>query len=169
MKALALAAAAALVASPAAAQDTLTFTNADAELMVGCLAHLSDPKRAEENPTEIRRQTECVGAASDICMDSEPEGYTTIGMVECMARETDWWDSQLNTSYSTLSETLEPELFATLQQAQRTWITFRDQSCGFEYDYWGNGSMRTIAHAGCMLEETARRAEALSNYLNPEQ
>ncbi len=167
MKPLAIAAIL-LIALPATAQDATTFTTADADLMTGCIAELSDPKRAAENPQEVRRQAQCVGAASNVCMDTEEDGYTTIGMVECMARETAWWDSQLNANYTMLQQTLETDLFSTLQQAQRTWITYRDQSCGFEYDMWGNGSMRSIAHASCILDETARRAETLSNYLNPE-
>ncbi|WP_417584198.1 lysozyme inhibitor LprI family protein [Pelagibacterium sp.] len=167
MKALAIIASM-LIALPATAQDTTSFTTADAELMTGCIAELSDPKRAEENPDAVRQASQCIGAASNVCMDTEDGGYTTIGMVECMARETDWWDSQLNTSYASLGETLEADLFTTLQHAQRAWIAYRDQSCGFEYDRWGNGSMRTIAHASCMLDETARRAQTLSGYLNPE-
>jgi uncharacterized protein YecT (DUF1311 family) len=148
-----------LVALPATAQDTTTFTTADADLMTACLADLSDPSS---------KQTDCIGAASNVCMDTEEGGYSTIGMVQCTARETDWWDSRLNTSYTKLGETLDADLFTTLQQAQRTWIAYRDQSCGFEYDFWGNGSMRSIAHASCMLDETARRAETLWRYLNPE-
>ncbi|WP_339645636.1 lysozyme inhibitor LprI family protein [uncultured Pelagibacterium sp.] len=148
-----------LVALPATAQDTTTFTTADADLMTACLADLSDPSS---------KQTDCIGAVSNVCMDTEEGGYSTIGMVQCTARETDWWDSRLNTSYTKLGETLDADLFTTLQQAQRTWIAYRDQTCGFEYDFWGNGSMRSIAHASCMLDETARRAETLWRYLNPE-
>ena len=148
-----------LVALPATAQDSTTFTTADADLMTACLADLSDPSS---------KQTDCIGTASNVCMDTEEGGYSTIGMVQCTARETDWWDSRLNTSYTKLGETLDADLFTTLQQAQRTWIAYRDQSCGFEYDFWGNGSMRSIAHASCMLDETARRAETLWRYLNPE-
>ncbi|AEQ52865.1 lysozyme inhibitor LprI family protein [Pelagibacterium halotolerans] len=163
MKALAIAVSM-FIALPATAQDTVTFTTADADLMTVCLADLAEA----ESPEAVHRQTDCIGAASNVCMDTEEGGYSTVGMVECTARETDWWDSQLNASYTTLGETLDADLFATLQDAQRTWIAYRDQSCGFEYDFWGDGSMRSIAHASCMLEETARRAETLWRYLNPE-
>ncbi|WP_421950131.1 lysozyme inhibitor LprI family protein [Pelagibacterium sp.] len=161
MKALALAAAL-FVALPATAQDMATFTTEDAKLMTTCIEGLSDPDR------EVRGQSQCVGTASNSCMETEDGGYTTIGMVDCMSRETDWWDSQLNASYSSLRETLDTNLFETLQDAQRSWIAYRDKSCGFEYDMWGDGSMRSIAHASCMLDETARRAETLWRYLNPE-
>ena len=167
MRALAIAASL-LIALPAAAQDTMTFTAADAELMTACIADLSDPKLAAENPQQVRSQTDCAGAASNTCMDTEEGGYTTVGMVECTARETDWWDSQLNANYSSLRENLDADLFTTLQQAQRSWLTYREQNCGFEYDMWGNGSMRSIAHASCMLHETASRAETLWRYLHPE-
>lgn len=163
MKALAIVASL-LIASPALAQDTADFTAADADLMTACLANLSDA----DNPQDLPKQTQCIGAATDMCMETEEDGYTTIGMVACMSRETAWWDNQLNASYESLQQTLDAELFTTLQKAQRAWIAYRDQSCSFEYDFWGDGSMRNIAHASCMRDETARRAETLSGYLNPE-
>ena len=168
MRPFAIAAALFLSATlPAAAQDETTFTTEDAALMTTCIESLSD--QADASDPQIRKQTECVGVASNQCMETEEGGYSTMGMVACMARETDWWDSQLNASYTSLRETLEPGLFETLQQAQRSWIDYRDQTCGFEYDLWGDGSMRNIAHAGCMQDETARRAEALAGDLTPGQ
>lgn len=170
MKPFAIAAALLLSTTlPAAAQDETTFTTEDAAQMTACIDGLSDSAQAETSDPQVRKQTECIGAASNQCMETEEGGYSTIGMVECMARETDWWDSQLNASYTSLSETLEAGLFETLQDAQRSWIDYRDQTCGFEYDLFGDGTMRSIAHAGCMLDETARRAEALAGYLMPGQ
>ena len=148
--------AALLTVSPVAAQETPTFTPADAELMTACM-----DGRAE---TEADGGTDCVGTASNACMENEEDGATTIGMTQCTARETAWWDGQLNVHYASLEETLAPEIFDMLRDAQRSWIAYRDASCGFEYELWSDGTIRSVVFAGCMLEETARRAQALERY-----
>lgn len=108
----------------------------------------------------------CVGVASSTCMESEPDGATTVGMVACTARETAWWDSQLNAHYSSLEVSLTAELATKLREAQRAWIAYRDAGCGFEYDLWSEGTIRSVVHAGCVLDETARRAQRLASYVD---
>lgn len=159
-----------LIASlPAAAQDTPTFTPEDAELMTACIDGLGDPALSEANPDEVRPQTNCIGAASNPCMENEEGGYSTIGMAECVGRETNWWDSQLNVHYASLEETLDADLFASLRDAQRSWLAYRDASCGFEYELWSEGTIRTLVYASCILDSTAQRAYALSGYVNRPQ
>lgn len=151
-----------LIVFPAGAQET-TFTPEDAKLMTECIEGLAASNNAESDFADVQPQTQCIGAASNICMQTD---YSTLGMTECMGRETDWWDSQLNVHYASLEESLEPSLFTSLQQAQRAWIAFRDASCGFEYELWSEGTIRSIVGASCMLELTAQRADALSGYVN---
>jgi uncharacterized protein YecT (DUF1311 family) len=158
-----------VAALPVTAQETPTFTQEDAELMTECIDGLGDPELAEANPDEVRPQTNCVGAASNACMENEEGGYSTAGMADCVARETDWWDGQLNVHYTFLEETLNADLFASLREAQRSWIAYRDASCGFEYDLWSEGTIRTLIYAGCILDSTAQRAYALSGYVNRPQ
>ena len=147
-----------LSALPALAEDTPTFTTEDARLMILCL----DGSTAGEGTTD------CVGVASSACMESEPEGATTVGMVACTARETAWWDSQLNAHYSSLETSLSADLATALREAQRAWIAYRDAGCGFEYDLWSEGTIRSVVHAGCLLDETARRAQRLAGYVDGE-
>lgn len=161
-------AAALFLALPAAAQQPAAFTTADAALMTACIEKLSSANQAEDDPAALRPMTDCIGAASTVCMESEDGGFSTIGMVTCTARETDWWDSQLNTQYAGLRESLAPDLFSTLQAAQRAWIDYRDKACGFEYDLWGEGSIRSVIHAGCMLDLTAARAYRVGTYAHAE-
>lgn len=149
-----------LLVAPATAQETPTFTPEDAELMTACIEGLSG------TPEEPASHTDCIGAASNPCMENQEGGSTTIGMTECMGRETAWWDSQLNVHYASLKESLGPDLFASLRDAQRAWIAYRDASCGFEYDLWSEGTIRSIVFASCMLDQTARRATALEGYAN---
>lgn len=148
-----------LLASPAAAEEAPSYTPEDASLMTACIERLSDGDSGDTRP-----QTECIGAASNACMENEEGGFTTVGMAACTARETAWWDSQLNAHYTSLEATLDADLFSALRDAQRAWIAYRDASCGFEYDLWSDGTIRSIVFAGCMLDLTARRAQTLARY-----
>lgn len=80
------------------------------------------------------------------------------------------WDRLLNETYADLvllshrRELLAEEegrtpapLQTMLRDAQRAWIAFRDADCDHEYAIWGEGSMRQIAGALCLLERTATR------------
>ena len=134
---------------PVLAQENAP-TDEDRALLEQCLAG------EEEAPTPDA----CIGAASDACM-AEPEGATTIGMTECSARETALWDERLNARYAELEETLEPEVFAALREAQRAWIAWRDAECSFARALWAPGTISTVVAANCLLDQTARRAIAL--------
>ncbi len=124
--------------------------------------------------TSVEERQACKGGMSEQCMDAEPAGHSTYGMVRCTAAETMVWDRFLNEIYQDQMAGLKamdaeeakhfPE-FANradaLRTAQRAWIAFRDGECGLEYALWGAGSMRQIAGAACHLEMTADRVIAL--------
>jgi uncharacterized protein YecT (DUF1311 family) len=151
----------AVLASPAVAQDN-QFTTADEIEMQNCWEAVTDLNLQGEEHT----LQECIGAASNVCMEEEEGGMTTMGMASCIMRENSWWDSILNINYQNLKQVLEPNQFEDLRDAQRKWIAYRDASCAFHYNYWGNGTMRSTAFAGCMLDTTAQRAVELSGILD---
>jgi len=112
----------------------------------------------------------CVGPSSSACMDTEQDGYSTVGMMFCTLAEYEAWDAELNTVYQSLLDGMrredaqEAESFPefanraeSLRDAQRAWIPLRDADCGLEYALWGAGSMRQIAGASCLLDRTAQR------------
>jgi uncharacterized protein YecT (DUF1311 family) len=142
-----------LVISAPVLADEHTFTQADDAAMSSCLDDLGAGAPAD-----------CIGEASNFCQE-EPGGATTAGIGICLARETDWWDFQLNAHYESLEADLDAETFETLREAQRAWIDYRDANCAFAYKYWEEGSIRSVAHASCMLDETAHRALALEEVL----
>ncbi|MEL6518445.1 MAG: lysozyme inhibitor LprI family protein [Pseudomonadota bacterium] len=118
----------------------------------------------------------CVGAMTEACLAGEPDGQTTVGMMQCVLAEHVVWDGYLNAEYratmgwARAADQAEGEdlpEFArraeALRAAQRAWIAFRDTECGLAYAVWGAGSMRQIAGADCLMEMTARRALDLTN------
>ncbi|TDQ67517.1 uncharacterized protein DUF1311 [Maritalea mobilis] len=150
-----------ILATNAFAQDN-QFTTADEIQMQNCWEAVTDLNLQGEEHTLI----ECVGAASNVCMEEEEGGMTTMGMSACIMREHSWWDSILNINYQNLKQVLQPSQFEDLRDAQRKWIAYRDASCAFHYNYWGEGTMRSTAFAGCMLDTTAQRAAEISNILD---
>ncbi|MCF4099529.1 lysozyme inhibitor LprI family protein [Maritalea mediterranea] len=149
------------LAQPSVAQDN-QFTMEDEMHMQNCWEAVTDMNLQGEEHT----LDECIGTAAEVCMEEEEGGMTTIGMSSCMMREHSWWDSILNIQYQNLKQVLEPALFEDLRDAQRKWIPYRDASCSFHYNYWGDGTMRSTAFASCMLDATANRAIELSNILD---
>ncbi|SLN58196.1 lysozyme inhibitor LprI family protein [Pseudooctadecabacter jejudonensis] len=129
-----------------------------------CLSAAPDPQTAAA----------CVGAASTACMETEDDGFSTVGMMFCTLAEYHAWDAELNAAYQAARADMaqldaqEQELFAefatradSLRTAQRAWITFRDAECALAYALWGAGSMRQIAGASCLLDMTATRTVEL--------
>ncbi|WP_102223076.1 lysozyme inhibitor LprI family protein [Acidimangrovimonas sediminis] len=102
----------------------------------------------------------CLGAASNACQ-TLPGGDTTVGIVTCIGKETAVWDTLLNRGYKKLRAGFRKQgngLPEALVKTQRAWIGFRDAQCALDYARWGNGSMRGIAAANCMMVMTAARA-----------
>lgn len=116
----------------------------------------------------------CIGVVTDPCQDAGPGGQTTLGMVDCLRRETRAWDRLLDEEYAAATawaqveddaeRPLFPEFAAraeALRTAQAAWVAFRDAECRLAYAAWGAGSIRSIAGAVCHRDMTAERAIAL--------
>lgn len=116
---------------------------------------------------------DCLGHASGEC---QRLGFSsTIGIVRCIQAETEVWDKHLNQSYKALSAAFTARdaassegkilLNESLLAAQRAWIAFRDAECRLSYAQWQDGTIRSVFHAGCMLDFTARRAIELRDMI----
>lgn len=101
--------------------------------------------------------------AYDRCLAS-PDGQSTMGMIACAGAELKLQDARLNRAYQAAMKRLDqPRQRAALQKAQRAWIAFRDADCASLYDQdWG--TLSRIEANACMLDHTARRADALEQY-----
>lgn len=127
---------------------------------------------------DAARPMDCVGLTVRECTE-RPGGDTTVGMVDCITTETDAWDAILNDEYKATMEQLRdadatgdiaaPDLtrVATLREAQRAWIAFRDAECRAQYALWGGGTLRQVVGANCVMSETAERAIELRQMREP--
>lgn len=113
-------------------------------------------------------QHDCIGKASDACMQA-PEGSSTVGMNQCLTAEKDDWDRLLNDNYSKLVEISKtadaalgdaaaPKSLPLLQNMQRDWIAYRDSSCLYAASAFTGGSAAGPAAGQCLLELTAEQA-----------
>ena len=147
----------AALAGPASAQEPA----APVEAVRACV-------EAAERAPEAERA--CIGVSALACIDADPAAQTTVGMAGCYAAETAAWDALMNATYAdlvglsaalTADETADGatpvDQEGLLRAAQRAWVTFRDADCAQEAGHWGEGSMRQVAGAECLLDRTASR------------
>lgn len=106
-----------------------------------------------------------VPAAAQDC----DEAQTTLEMGVCLQDALAAADAELNLTYRLAMESLGeielPAVAASLKQAQRAWITYRDLACASERALYEGGSMAGIARTGCLLRLTDERVTGLSEFL----
>jgi uncharacterized protein YecT (DUF1311 family) len=104
----------------------------------------------------------CVGTVSEPCIKDEM-AMPPSEITACYERERLVWDSILNDSFCRLRAKLEDKQVRKMREMQRAWITSRDKSCEFLYDYL-EGSMANPMIAACQTRETGRRALYLRGF-----
>lgn len=119
---------------------------------------------------------DCVGRSAQACM-SRPGGDTTIGMVDCLRGERDYWDTRLNAAYAKKAAAAKKEdtemkslrattasLGEALRNMQRAWINYRDAACLYEQAQWFGGTGGGPATMACHMQETARQTLVLEGW-----
>jgi uncharacterized protein YecT (DUF1311 family) len=104
----------------------------------------------------------CIGLISEPCAKDElsmPPSQVTA----CYSREQAVWDDILNRSYQLLRDRLDDEQVVKLRDMQRAWITSRDKTCGFLYDYF-QGTMANPMIAACTSRATGLQALYLRGF-----
>lgn len=154
----------ACLAGPAFAQDVVSYDDA---LLAACL---SDVSKQEDDGAKGDPRLTCIGQSAAACMQ-DASGGTTVGMVQCLAKETAQWDKLLNDNYAKAMarfEAADAELkelgsaaspaAPVLKEAQRSWISYRDKSCEFEAVRYQGGTAGGPAAGTCALDLTAAQA-----------
>jgi len=154
------------------------------------------PSPAEANPVFVPKATErcvakataasktksghavldCVGLAAQACMNT-PGGDTTVGMMDCLKGELDYWDGKLNAAYAKRRAEAKAEdaemkrigasstkLDESLRKMQLAWIAYRDAACLHEQAKWQGGTGGGPATMACHMNETARQALKLDGW-----
>ena len=155
-RSLALMAVAAFCASPALADDEVQYSD---DQVTSCLAEHAETPRI------------CIGLSAAACQNASDAGSTTIGLQECSARETAFWDAQLNATYGELMQRanevdamsaddpgVTEKITDTLQDMQRRWIDYRDATCTYEVSQFQGGTIMGPVNASCLLRMTAEQA-----------
>ncbi len=147
----------ALSSASASLAQSDTYTSEDEALLQQCFAGVAEAGEVDAGGGVSL--LDCIGAASNVCQEEDP---STQGIVACNSREQSWWDEQLNDHYATLKAGLQADIFGSLQKAQRAWLAYRDANCDYQYQLWGDGTMRQVIGSYCWMEMTAQRAIDLS-------
>lgn len=140
--------------------DPFAMTEDDEIAMQQCHEAVRDVRQSGGTA----RLEDCIGTVSGPCLEV-PANQTTIGMVACIARETEWWDGQLNTVYGMLRETLSEKARAEVRDIQRLWIKYKDVKCAFPSTFYEGGTIARPIAADCVLQMTAQRAIELADWL----
>jgi uncharacterized protein YecT (DUF1311 family) len=131
----------------------------DRKAMVKETAAIRDCARKHETDLdEVERK--CLFNLIATPCTEKPEGQSNIGMAACYRLEGAIWDDLLNENYKSLAADLDDGQKAKLRDMQRTWIAYRDSTCGF-YHTKIQGTMAGPMAAACVARETARRAVLL--------
>jgi uncharacterized protein YecT (DUF1311 family) len=114
----------------------------------------------------------CIVHAADPCATQD----NTIQINECLAATHAARDKALNAAYQDLLKRLVPaDRFDTtdyprarkhLIDAQRAWISFRDNDCKGRLVLYEAGTIRGAVYAGCLIEHTEQRTRALQVWTN---
>ncbi|WP_181159954.1 lysozyme inhibitor LprI family protein [Sandaracinobacter neustonicus] len=91
---------------------------------------------------------------------------TQAEMTDCFGSNFAAADKALNSYYQRLMKTLQPEDAKLLQEAQRSWISFRDKHCAFVSNPASGGSIYASVFASCATSATVARVVQLRGRLN---
>lgn len=145
-----------LAVVPARAQDQDLRAAVDPALQQ-CIEAVNDTRLSDDGSGDLPSLSECIGAGTNACQE-EPGGASTQGMSACNEAEQAFWDDLLNYAYTSLRDSLEPEIFSALQAAQQAWIPWRDARCNFVYENAKDGTISQVLTSFCLAETTAQRA-----------
>ena len=94
------------------------------------------------------------------------KAITQADINACFGKDFATADKTLNGLYQQLMKKLEPEDQKLLQDAQRSWIAFRDKHCAFVSNPVSGGSIYPTIFAGCATKVTVQRSQQLRARLN---
>ncbi len=83
----------------------------------------------------------------------------------CVTRSHKAWEVMINDTYGAIRDQVRRDVFLKLRDAQRTWITFRDQDCAAAAFLYDGGSFEPDRRLQCLSDRTATRTIELLEFL----
>ena len=81
---------------------------------------------------------------------------STADMSDCFDKLVKFWDGRLNAAYQKTLKTLDPSGVPQLRAAERAWLDYRKNRCG--YLAAGLGTIGAVVGGDCMVRMTKARA-----------
>ncbi len=91
----------------------------------------------------------------------QQSALSSADILGCMETELRRVDRLLNRRYRQAMAGIQPFRRDELRRVQRLWIRYRDARCGF-FNHRESGSGGRLDEMQCRIDETARRAQELS-------
>jgi uncharacterized protein YecT (DUF1311 family) len=89
----------------------------------------------------------------------------TVPLRACISNEAARQNIILNARYKKAMATLEAPLKSKLKNAQRRWITQRDEDCSLVGEAEGGGTLAAVLTDRCALDMTRTRVDFLTNLI----
>jgi uncharacterized protein YecT (DUF1311 family) len=125
------------------------------DLALALLLQAQDPQWNCDNPQAQQEMNYCAARDAERA-DAELNAVYRTAIASAQAADREWARIESNAE----SRGHEPGEEATLREAQRAWVTFRDAHCRLESYEARGGSMQPMLDAGCRATITrARTAE----------
>ena len=118
-----------------------------------------------------------IASGSSFALDCS-KADNTIEINQCAQIRQTKTDEELNEAYQRVLAMLEginkepdnrikTDLKAGLIKAQRLWVKFREADCANIYDFWSNGTIRSVMYSDCMRGRAEQRIKELDEYQRP--
>ena len=119
---------------------------------------LVDPKTSKWIPIAHGPMKHSIDLIKDACLEVE---MTTPGMAGCHVKALDLWESEIKRCYQRLETTLEPEQMATVAEAQKKWLEFREAETAAIGSIYTEGTISQIFRASAVENLVKQRARDL--------
>ncbi|MFS8184385.1 lysozyme inhibitor LprI family protein [Pseudovibrio denitrificans] len=140
-------------------------------LLLGTSVQAAD-EPTEEQVTTIAKCVEekgggypamaCFGEVMEQCIGTK---YQNSHMIYCAVQEYAVWDQRLNAAYSEIMDIASTNVKASLKNAQRNWVKFRDYTCSANALIYEGGTHAPLTMSVCMGDQTAVRSLQLEQFL----
>jgi len=95
----------------------------------------------------------------------EEAGGNTMSLKDCDAAEVERRETMLNKLYKQVLHAVGPGRQAGLRRAERAWVAFAGDECGFRMSGEAGGTDAPLVYNACRLELIARRIDDLQREL----